>query len=164
MEPDFSPLTLSAEDIEILLNLRKLSDKKNYEYGQHKTSCGYSEPYTSKDENMVLAHLDYSDEGTVSLFHSHTNETLFSRQDYSLLLSRNVERISVITTTGEIFSSYIGCGVIPDEDEFWSVVADIHHEVVFDMVEQHGFLDLEPRQMEINAYREIAFRIARHFK
>ena len=164
MDSDFCPLTLSDEEIEVLRTLRKLSDADGFEYGQICSSVGFSEPFSSNNENSVLIPDKYQNSGQIRLYHSHTNETLFSRRDYSLLLARYVERISVITTTGEIFSAYVGTGVIPDKDEFWNAVTDIHQAVVFDMIDQSGFFDLEPRQMEILTYREIAFRIARHFK
>ena len=164
MNSDFCPLTLTDEEIHLLKNLRRLSDETGVEYGQLRNKYGFSNPYTSHDKNSVAVHFDPQDESFVCLYHSHINETLFSRQDYSLLIAHNVARISVITSNCEVFSVYIGDGYRPGEEEYWDVVADIHSEVVFDMANRYGFLDLDPNQMTAMTYREMAFRIARHFK
>lgn len=164
MDCDFEPLSLSEEEMRVMLHLRNLSDTTGHEYGECYTNNSFSSPYTSNDENSVSVPGEYQEVDCLRLYHSHTNATLFSRVDYSLLLYRNVERITVVTSTGEIFSAYIGTGDVPTWDEYWEAVKCLNEDVVNSMLDVPGFFEWDFRRREIETYRELAFRIARHFK
>jgi len=161
---EVSGLTLSPEEISVLRHLHELSLTTGFEYGQAQNTLGFTDEFTSSNCNHVNIPDWVYDGKPIRLYHSHTNETLFSRQDYVLLLTGQVERISVVAITGEIFSAYNISGDIPPIDEYWETVANIVQEVDLQMIEDPRLFDLDFRSREIVTYREQSYQIARHYK
>ena len=160
---DFEKLTLSYEDICILKNLRHLSLKTGYEWAVIIVDGQPGEPYTSRFKNRV--HVSIVDKWQkINIFHSHTNNTAFSSEDFRQLLNLNVERIVVVTRDGEAYVARRGDGMMPDRDEFDSVVSDIEIEVDLEVADSPDFCDLSYDQKVERAVKEKTFRIARNFK
>lgn len=159
MDSDFRPLTLSAEEIHVIRILRQLSDSTGHEYGIWQNSLGFSDFFTSGlPDKIRIPEIAYC-HGPVRIYHSHTNNTLFSRNDYLLLLRPEVERISVVSSDGEIQSAFTGDGIIPSREEYAIAVAEIEVDV------DNSYLGCEWNEKNFYfSVKEKSFRISQHFK
>ena len=100
----------------------------------------------------------------IRLYHSHTNDTLLSQDDYTLLLNPKVERISVVTATGKVFSCTIGNGVVPGVDEYLELLLELEEDLSRSIPADPRFLNWSRERRFYEYMREKSFRIARYFK
>lgn len=165
MNEDFESLTLASVDVQILKELHRLSKESGHEYGRAKSGTWISEVFTSGMTHEVHISQDIFSHQQISLFHSHTNNTIFSRDDFALLLNPSIHRISVVTSDGRIFSATRGDTIdMPSLQEYRSFVESLAFEVDFDLMSHPEFYDWSVERRFYEAVKEQAYRIARHFK
>lgn len=159
----FDELSISTEEIVVLKTLNNLSYKNGYEYGASYNTNGFNEPFTSKEKNKVAIPNDVYIGEEIRLYHSHTNNTSFSREDLSLLLNPKIAKIVVITPLGAVFSVMRGNGLLPRREEFEEFTETIAAEVNIELMDRPGFYDWSETVRNNEAIKEQAFQIARNF-
>lgn len=164
---DFSPLSISNDDIGILKELANLSTDKNYEYGEILYPGGHTEPFTSEKYDKVAIPLDTVDGNGLRLYHSHTNITPLSSDDFGFLCNERVDEIACIANNKDVFVARIGDGWRPTEEEYLETLTQIRTEVDSDILlnpEGYGLnYDSSPQERNYVGIREQAYRIARAF-
>lgn len=161
---DFEELALSKEEHDVMRKLHSLSRDNSKEYAVISINGVLGNPYSSNIYDRV--EIDFSSvtkNDHVKVFHSHTDDSPFSRKDFRLLLRPQVDEIGVVTANGDIFSTSIGSGYRPTIDEFEEIVDRIYSEVNNEIVLTEEFADSTIEERNYLATRETAYRIARHF-
>ena len=164
---DFSPLSISNEDIGTLKELANLSRENNYEYGEILFLGGHTEPFTSEMYDKVAISLDNVDGNGLRLYHSHTNITPLSSDDFGFLCNERVDEIACIANNEDVFVARIGDGWRPTQEEYLEYLGQIRTEVDEDILsnpEGYGLnYDSSPEERNYVGIREQAYRIARAF-
>ena len=161
---DFSELTIDGQGIGALRSLRDIADQTGFEYGVVRSAKGQSDPFTSELPDKIEIPSEYLGQEHIELFHAHTNSTVLSSTDLSLLLRNNVDRISVITKGREVYSASIGEGWRPTIEEYKEALNIIRPDVDESLFNEPGFFDWSEEQRFYMMVREQAVRIARYFK
>ena len=168
----FAPLRLTEEEYDILKTLRCLADRSGFEYGiaaqlRERTTgkiLWKSEAFTSHADAYVDIPAAVLARDTISLYHAHTNNTLFSVQDLRLLVTGNIEKICVISTSCDIAVASIGMGYRPDTVEFEETSRQISRAVDLELSRDPHFWDWTRKERVYHAILEQAYQIARYFK
>lgn len=160
----YDALTLTDEERKVLQSLHRLSARDGIEYGCAICGGKTSEVFTSHDANAVQIPAHIMEQSGVCLYHSHTNDTLLSSRDYSLLLKSNVEKIAVITPSKFVVIASLNGGLLPDYDEYYSVAGSIRAETNFEMIQNPDFYNFSATQRLEYAINEQSYKIARYFK
>lgn len=164
---DFSPLSISNDDIGSLNELNNLAIENNYEYGEILFPGGHTEPFTSEMSGRVAMPLNDIDGNGLRLYHSHTNVTPLSSEDFEFLCNERVDEIANIASNKDVFVARIGDGWRPTNEEYSEAVARIESEVNMDIIsnpEGYGLsFDSSPQERNYVGIREQAYRIAREF-
>ena len=161
---DFDPLNLSEDEREKLRQLYYLSREQKFEFAVSKSDSGFSALFTSREENAVSIPTDWYSNGIISLYHSHTNGTLFSEKDFTFLFSGQVDKIVLVNSFGFVFVAHIDNGIIPTLDEYSDAVAEIMSSVSEDLFTRCDFWEWSEEKKFYEREKEISYRIARHFK
>ncbi len=99
---DFEELSLSENERESLSNLNKLSRRDGFEHGVFfRDGHQVGDPFDSSSKNRVNVDVSKIPSDT-SIFHSYTNETPSSTQDFSFLLDERVEKIGIIAYNRDV--------------------------------------------------------------
>ena len=165
-------MRLTEEEYDILKMLRRLADRSGFEYGiaaqlRERTTgeiLWKSEAFTSCDRNRVRIPPPVLDRESVSLYHAHTNNTIFSVRDLKLLLRPNVDKISVIAVSSNTAVVLTGSGYRPDEEEFLQVTGEIQRAVPYELANDPDFYEWTQEERVSRLFHEQAFQIARYFK
>jgi len=164
---DFSPLSISNDDIGVLKELSNLSTGNDYEYGEILFPGGHTEPFTSGMHDKVEIPLDTVDGNGLRLYHSHTNITPLSSDDFGFLCNERVDEIACIANNEDVFVARIGDGWRPTQEEYLEYLGQIRTEVDEDILsnpEGYGLnYDSSPEERNYVGIREQAYRIARAF-
>lgn len=160
---DFAELHLTKEENVAFMQLQELANSSGYEYGTIIVDGKMTNYISSGLPNAVKIPLDGLGNG-LTVLHSHTNATPPSPTDFRRLLDERVEKIGVIGYNGDVFMAYIGDGIVPDLDEFDSVVKDIAKEVNISLIDDPNYFEWSIPERNYMAIREQAYRIARHFE
>lgn len=161
---DFEPLQLEPEERTVLENLHKYAAESGFEYGQARTEKGFSTAFTSGERNEVGIPIEFRDAKQIDLYHSHTNVTPLSAQDFGLLTRENVNSVFVVTANGDVFSVKIGDGWRPTRKDFDAVVEWLRRDVDMNMVNWPDYDIWTPAELNYMSIREQAYRIATYFK
>ncbi len=161
---DFEPLTIGREERAALDDLHRRAIAGEVEYGQGRTGGRFTEVFTSGKPNGVQIPKDILSAPGLCLYHAHTNVTPLSADDFKLLTGDNIERVSVVTRNGDVYSAWIGGGERPSAEEFEEVMGWLRPEVDDDMLTRPESSAWSIRELNYMSIREQAFRIARHFK
>ena len=168
----YEPLRLTADEVEMLKALRHMADKSGYEYGMAaQLSDGAtgkilwkSDKFTSNNRNLVVIPQSVLQLDTISLYHAHTNNTLFSVKDLKLLLRPNVKKVCVIAASYNAAVVWTNSGCLPDDEEFTEVTSQIQRTVPLELLNRPDFFDWTQEERMNRAIQEQAFQISRHFK
>lgn len=160
---DFEPLTLGSEEREALDSVHKLALESGFEHGQVRTERGFSEIFTSRDHNKVGIPEKFKTANHLDLYHSHTNVTPLSAQDFALLTRENVNSVSVIAINGDVYSVSIGNGWRPSYEEFVDAVREVAKDTDRAMMDHEMFLSWSLPERNYMAIKEQAYRIAKYF-
>ncbi|MDR2527947.1 MAG: hypothetical protein LBD04_02870 [Synergistaceae bacterium] len=98
------------------------------------------------------------------MYHSHTNVTPPSIQDFQILLNENVYEMGVISYNQDVFIVRPGDGWLPTESEYREIAAKIRKEVDHDVQSLPNFAEWSFEERTYVAIREQAYRIARYFE
>ena len=160
---EYEPLDLTENEIAKFKELHELSKVNNYEYVCAEINGNFTEISTSKMESTVNIPKYETSPGT-KIFHSHTNNTLFSRTDFYHLFQKDVSEIGVITNNGDVFIavSDFQDDTIPIED-YEKVVNRIAEDVDNDFLFDPEYMNFTEKQKVYMSVREQAYRIARYF-
>lgn len=161
---DFSPLSINQEERAAFTQLRQASATNGYEYGQIFSGAGLTDVFTSSEPDKVLIDLSQVDGSGLSIYHSHTNATPLSSDDFRFLCNPRVDAVGNVARNGDVFVVRVGDGFRPTREDFDAVVARIRSEVDRDMLDDPDFWDWSIEERNYAAIREQAFRIAREFK
>lgn len=161
---DFSPLTISDKVRQAFAALKQASDSTGHEYGQIFTGAGSTDIFTSGQPDKVFIDLSKVDGSGLSIYHSHTNVTPLSADDFSFLCDPRVDAIGNIAGNGDIFVARVGDGVRPTPEEYEAFKEKIKMEVNYDMMEDPDFYSWSLEERNYAAIREQAYRIAREYK
>jgi SPP1 gp7 family putative phage head morphogenesis protein len=161
---DFNPLSIGAKERQAFDALKKASDSTGYEYGQIFTGAGSTDSFTSGLPDKVQIDLSQVDGSGLAIYHSHTNVTPLSADDFGFLCNPRVDAIGNVARNGDVFVARIGDGIRPTRDDFDAAVDRIRTEVDHDLLDDPDFWDWSFEERNYAAIREQAFRIAREFK
>lgn len=161
---DFEPLTITCEEREILSCLRQLATVNNVEYCQVSVGGAWSEPFTSGIYYKVAVDKTLTKEPHTNLYHAHTNSTCLSAEDLMLLTNPNIEKIAVVTRSGDVFVASSDDNFRPDKIEYMEAVLSLASEANMNVLENPKFEKWTLQERTYMAIREEAFLIARHFK
>ena len=159
----FDKLTVSEMELVKLRSLKELAAEHQCEYGIAHNANGFCSPFTSGLEDKVRIPDEVYVGNEIRLYHCHTNNTCLSRDDLSLLINPTVQRITVITPLGVVFSARRGNGVLPTLDEFNMYAEEIAAEVNIELTERDGFYEWSLERRFHEAVKEEAFIITRYF-
>ena len=160
----YDALTLSEEEKELLKTLRRLSDTHKVEYGIAAKGSWISSYFTDHSPNSVHIPEEIRSLDGVSLYHSHTNETLLSVQDLKLLLKPRISRIVVISSDNSVCAAFVGNGYRPDEETFQNIAYQIYMETGVASFDNPAFEKLSIRERNTWAINERSYRLARYFE
>ncbi len=160
---DFESLELEKEKIEAFRKLHKLTEETGWEHAVIIDDGGIGEIFTSEKRNAVKFDTSKLNKNT-TILHSHTNDSLLSAQDLSLLLNPNIVEIGNITKGKDVFLCSVGSGIIPSCEEFNRANKIIEKEINIDIMDEVARRGLNPKETNYLAIREQAYRIAREFK
>ena len=144
--------------------LRRLSDTHKVEYGVAAKDSWISPYFTDHLPNSVHISEEILSLDGVSLYHSHTNETILSVQDLHLLLNPRISKIAVITPDYNICVASVESGYRPEENEFTCISKQIQVEVGTELFNRLPFEEISIEERNTLAINECAYRIARHFE
>ena len=161
---DFEPLTIGPEEQAALVDLRRRTSDRGIEFGQGRTSEGFTRVFTSDDPNGVQIPEDVLTAPGLHLYHAHTNVTPLSASDFRLLTRENVESVTVITSDQSVFVASIGNGWRPTPEEFDEAVRVIGAETDQALMDVPSFFSWSLAERNYAAIRERAYRIARFFE
>ena len=160
----YDALTLNAGEYEILMTLHRFSEVYKVEYGVAARDTWVSDYFTDHLSNSVHIPKEILAMNDVSLYHSHTNETLLSVQDLRLLLNPRISKIAVITPDCNICAASVKTGYRPDETEFTCISNRIQAEAGMELFDRFSFDGLSILERNALAINECAYRIARYFE
>ena len=161
---DFKSLAISEEEKKELASLRALSASSGYEHATIYLSDGTTRRVTSEISDKVQIELKSEDGKGIQIFHSHTNVTPLSGNDFRFLCSEQVDTIGNIAINGDTYICRLGSGIRPTEKEFDEDKRRIAKEVDSDILEQAIINNWAPEEATYMAIREQAYRIARNYE
>lgn len=161
---DFAALSITENEAKELRALRELSQNSAYEYATVIYSDHIEQGKTSGLSDKVQIEISAEDGNGIKLFHSHTNVTPLSQEDFSFLCNSQVDEIGNIAINGDIFICRVGTGVRPTKEEFYDETDIIASEVDIDIQSHPMFEQWTPEERNYMAIREQAYRIARHYE
>ena len=159
----YETLSMSEMERDIFQKLYDMTAKDKIEYGCAAYGNVHSDFFTSHQADFVEIPSEVLTHPGVSLYHSHTNDTLFSSQDLLLLLHKHIVQIGVISSCGHIAMASIQDGLIVDREEFHRVSSEIRLEIDVGLLNESDFWELDLEQRNFRAINEHCYRIARHF-
>lgn len=161
---DFHELYLSKEDYNSFKVLHEKSLETGYEHGQVILQNGEVLERCSNMQNRVDMAYSHLNETGLKLYHSHTNDTIPSKEDLKTLLDPKVAVIGNVTRNGDVYRAYVGNGWVPSKEEFDSFVKSIYHEVNLTIREIPEFEGWTLEERNYMIFREQSYRIARNFE
>jgi hypothetical protein len=165
---DFLPLELNAAERKLLLGLNKASMEDGFEHGCAIIDGVQLSTFTSGLHSQVQIPDDIQEKiqqgKDVELYHSHTNVTPPSAQDFRQSLRENVSGFGVIARNQDVFIVRVGDVERPTWEEYQEEAERIKLEADRDIRALPGFAEWSEEERTYVAIREQAYRIARHFK
>ena len=164
---DYSELELSEQEVQSLKELNYLAKENQYEYAQIFYNGGAcTETFTSSQYDCVdlSAQKNRINSNDLKIYHSHTNATPLSAQDFRQLVNPSVEQVGVIARNGDVYVAKIGDGYRPSKEEFDETAENIKYEVdneFYWVAIENQWTAGEAKYMAI---KEQGYRIARAFK
>lgn len=159
---DFQQLTLSEQERKAFALLHEKALNSNNEYGIIETAEGFSDPFSSDIHGRVYIDLsEYSDH--LSAFHSHTDDSLFSSSDFSLLGRAKIDRIGLVTRNGDLFTAELGDLSRPSEAEIQITWDTIHDYVENNLIEVYRNSGITVEELNYFVIRETAYRLSNEF-
>lgn len=159
---DYGELELTDTEKNAMLELRRLSDENDAEYGCNIFKGKMGVPYSSGKHNEVRVPENILEQGG-KFFHSHTNYTPPSWKDLTFLLRDNVDEIGVIAYNKDTYTVSIGDGYKPSIEEFMQVEADIRKQVDESIPYWPNSETWTVEQMNYMGTREEFYRLCMHF-
>lgn len=162
---DFKELDISDDERKTLEELRRLADEDDYEHGKtyYHADNEWSEPVDNKNHSGVNVPMDRNQQ--MSLYHSHTDDSLPSPQDVTALIDPRINRIGVITKNRDVWVIDIGAGIKPNEEELREAIRNIAEpEAQRAVMENPNFANWTFEERYYMLGREKALRTARYFE
>jgi hypothetical protein len=148
-----------------LLELNAKTRETGFEYGNTIVGGERGEPFTSNLSNRVEIPKDRIILGKrTEIYHSHTNATPPSGEDFYQLLRNGVDKIGVIGQNGDVFTVSIGKGIVPSVDEYKAFLDTIRIETYKTVSDMKGFENWTLLERHYMRVREQFFRIIREYK
>ena len=160
---DFSPLSISDEEREMLRELHEMSMEDRTEHGKIILQNGNVIECHSNSPDGVQMPISDIDEIGIKMYHSHTNDTPQSSMDLSKLLIGKVDEVGVVTNNRDVFIARIGDGWVPTAEEFGEFVKTVAREIDSELPFMPGFNELSLEERNYIAIREQAYRICREY-
>lgn len=162
---DYNPLQIDDQTKDDLLEMNRLANTNQYEYGQIIVDGKPGRIYTSRLYGKVEVDLGrFPNDCELKIYHSHTNNTPLSPADFSKFIDQRVVEIGNIAANKDVYITKIGYGYHPSKDEFDEAVDTIQKEVLMDMMNSPDFYDLSTEERNYVTIKEESYRIARYFK
>lgn len=163
---DYSELEISENEIQSLKELRALAKENNYEYARIFYGDTCTETFTSSKYGSVevSAWKERIASDGLKIYHSHTNVTPLSEQDFIQMIDTAVEQIGCISRNGDIYVVKIGDGIRPTKEEFETTVKEIRDEVNQEIYYRAYSENWTYGETNYMAIKEEGYRIARAFK
>lgn len=161
---DYLPLQLTNQDIETFRSLHVLSSENIFEYGRIMYENGETNIMTNHMKNMVRLPVEEIDHTNLRVYHSHTNDTPPSSQDFFPLTLLKVSQIGVIARNGDIWIVKPGSGYRPSVNELKDTIHLIKEEVDTNTILSMNSIGFTTGELNYISIRECFFRISREFK
>lgn len=161
---DYLPLELSSEEKEELLAINKKAIETDYEYGIVLFDGGKTEYFHNDLHDKVYIPVSSIDEKELKVYHSHTNDTPPSTQDFVPLLETKVNQIGVISRNGDTWIVKVGYGIRPTKEEFTVITNKIVEEVNADILLDPRAVEWSLEETNYMATRETFYRVVREFE
>jgi proteasome lid subunit RPN8/RPN11 len=167
---DFNELQLSKLEKSTVQELIKRTVKSNHEHGAAIIdSDGNVKFFTSNKYDTVdippeiSAMLD-NPTNSITLLHSHPDNTLPSNKDFSYLLRKGVGKIIVAGEGGNTYSVSVGNGDIPTPDEFRVDVRKIEIDITDDIIDLPEYSEYSVEERRYVRIYEKAFQIKQKYE
>ena len=161
---DYLPLELNEQEKEALLSLNQKSVDTDYEYGIVLFDGGKTDYYHNELHDKVYIPVSDIDEKGLKVYHSHTNDTPPSAQDFTPLVQEKVDQIGVISINGDAWIVKVGYGYRPTKEELEETVDKLTQEVNKDIFMDPRSSEWTLEETNYMATRETFFRIIRQFE
>lgn len=162
---DFSDLTISEKEREAFIQIRKRTLETGFEEGCVKQQNGNFRIVKGTEKGGIEIEIIEEDGFDVGLFHTHTNDTPFSSNDFKRFIDEKVECIGVVTDNEDVFVCKIGAGWRPESEEEYKRIAKVLFEQANANVKADPrFRDWSYEERIYMAVREQAFLTARYFE
>lgn len=156
----FDKLSLSDEEMEILIKLREFSTKHNKEAIYVSYKGGNTGICSSNEYSKVAIPININEKENIKIYHSHTDISALSSTDLLKLCNENVELISNITCNGYVYVIRPDSSYRPTEEEMkvkiYNIKTEIGQEIMYDII--------NPSEKDYIRILETMFRVARFYK
>ena len=161
---DFEPLDLSKTEASALNELHMLSQENGYEY-----SCMIADGKVGRIETAKKIDRCPTPEGAlnrknVTLLHSHTNDTAFSRADLEILCHDSIDKMLLIAHNRDVYEISIGNGERPTAQEFKNALNETGKQADENMMLLPEFSEWTMSERNYMAIKEQMLLLARYFK
>lgn len=154
----FKPIKLSQEETENLKNLNSLAKKDSNEHGLAFYKGGKTETQTDHNHNNVIIRYP-KDAQNVELLHCHTDESPLSRRDLSGLVNNNVDKTSIVSINGDLWSASVGNGIKPTQKEFDEIADMCYNEAIRTVMSSPDYGTWSEQERYYMLVREQMYRI-----
>lgn len=162
---DFSPLSLSKAEKASLLDLRDRAAQTHCEHAQILVDDVPGDVVTSGLYGTVRIPTEsIPDKGHVTVFHSHTNDTPLSAQDFSFLTNERIDKVGCIAHNGDVFIASIGDGWRPTRNEYLEDLTGLRDLANENITSAPDFESWELSERNYAAVREQAYLTARRYQ
>lgn len=163
-EYDFEPLDLSKTEASALNELHMLSQENGYEY-----SCMIADGKVGRIETAKKIDRCPTPEGAlngknVTVLHSHTNDTAFSRADLEILCHDSIDKMLLIAHNRDVYEVSIGNGERPSAQEYEIAQDEAERQANENMMGMPDFYDWTMSERSYMAIKEQMLLLARYFK
>ena len=160
---DFRELELTDEERADLTELRRLAVDTNSEHGMAVYQGGKTKIQTDNDHNMVEIGFPKGSEH-VTLYHSHTDDSVLSPEDFKSVLNQDVDRDAVISANGDIWIVDFTTGIRPAKEYFDKAIAFLRDDVDRDLKNDPSYEEWSFDERYYMRGREIMLRTSRLFE
>ena len=159
---DFEPLTLSKSEEESLRALQSASVSTGFEFSQVIGENSFGDIHTDKLPGKVRFDLSSVDGDHLKVYHSHTNITPPSGQDFTVFSDPRVEKMGSIAPNGDCFIvKYSSFDDRPTKEEINSVIERIKVQSQLQIMDDPRFESWTPQERTYMTIRENTYQMAR---
>lgn len=161
---DFAELSITKQERDEFAGIHKRMLFSGFEEGSVRQQDGKFRIVRGTEIGRIKIVITDDDGQSVGLFHSHTNDTPFSSDDFKRLLDERVECIGVVTANEDVFIARTGRGWKPETiAEYDDIVDKLATQANNTIRNDPRFPEWSYGERNYMAIREEAFLIARYF-